>query len=263
MSGESPKLYRWKLVVEYDGTDFVGWSRQPGHRSVQGAIEACLEQILQHPVTLSVSGRTDAGVHARGQVAAFSTHKVREPKRVTLSLNGLLPPDVAIVHSELMPESFEPRFWSRSKCYKYFWLERPSRSPIRRAGVWHIHQRLDVDSMNKAALVLLGEHDFSSFRASGCQSKNAVRKIKDIAVQRHGDCVVLEVHGHGFLRHMVRIIAGTLFEVGRGRQSPDWVRVILTGKDRTKGGQTAPACGLFLESIVYGDGLPEWHQTEE
>ena len=237
----------------------MGWSRQPGQRTVQGTIEQCIQQIFQHEVTLSVSGRTDSGVHAFAQVAAFSSPKNKDVEKIRISLNGLLPEDVAIIEVEAMGLDFEPRFWSRSKCYRYTWFERPSRSPLRRHSVWHVRTPLRVDEMNRAAKLLLGKHDFSSFRARGCQAQSAVRQVKEISVRRiEGGYVYLDVHGHGFLRHMVRIIAGTLYEVGRNKQEAAWVDDVLCARDRTKAGRTAPAKGLALLDIRYGDGLPEW-----
>lgn len=254
--------YRWKLVVEYDGSDFVGWSRQPEQRTIQGSIEACLAQLCQHSAGVSVSGRTDAGVHALGQVAAFTTTKRWDAEKLRIGMNALLPADIAIVSVALVRPDFEPRFWSRSKRYRYTWLERPSRSPMRRRTVWHVHKALDSEAMHRASQALLGEHDFTTFRAQGCQAKHAVRRIQGISVTREGDSVVLDVHGHGFLRHMVRIIAGTLYEVGIGRQSEAWVAEVLASTDRTRGGRTAPAYGLCLMEVVYGDGPPEWFQPK-
>lgn len=202
------------------------------------------------------------GVHALGQVAAFTTHKKRDVEKIRIGVNALLPQDVAIVSLESVRLDFEPRFWSRSKRYRYCWLERPSRSPLRRNVSWHIYKRLNVEGMHLAAQSLLGEYDFSSFRAQGCQAKHAVRRVKGISVHREGDMVFLDVHGHGFLRHMVRIIAGTLFEVGTGKRKPEWIASVRDSKDRTKAGQTAPAFGLCLMEVVYGDGPPDWFRTK-
>ena len=175
----------------------------------------------------------------------------------------MLPDDIAIVSVEPVGIDFEPRFWSRSKCYRYTWFERPSRSPLRRNTVWHVTEPLNVQEMHKAAQTLLGEHDFSSFRASGCQAQNAIRRIKEISVSRtDGTYVHLDVHGHGFLRHMVRIVAGTLYEVGRNKRDTLWVESVLKARDRTKAGRTAPARGLSLVEIQYGEGLPEWMQPQ-
>jgi tRNA pseudouridine38-40 synthase len=254
---------RWKLILEYDGTGFVGWSRQRGLRSIQGEVEGVLERLLQHPVQLDVSGRTDAGVHALGQVAAFTTDKIRSPNKMRIGLNALLPPEIACVQAIETTGDFHPRFWSRSKKYRYTWLTRPSRSPLRRNGVWHIYRELDVEAMSRAAAFLVGEHDFSSFRAQGCQARHANRIVQDISVNRNNDEVFLDVYGHGFLRHMVRIIAGSLFEVGRGRKDAGWIEEVLQGKDRTKAGRTAPANGLCLMHVEYEDCPPPWFRADE
>jgi tRNA pseudouridine38-40 synthase len=250
--------YRWKLVVEYDGTEFVGWSRQPGQRTIQGCIEETLTQLFQHPIQVAGSGRTDAGVHALGQVAGFTAPKKRDPESIRLGLNGLLPHDISVVSVQRVGLDFEPRFWSRSKRYRYTWLVRSTRSPLQRRQVWHVFRPLDVEMMQLAGQHLVGKHDFSSFRAQGCQGKHAVRRIEALSVTTTGDNVHLDVHGHGFLRHMVRIVAGTLYEVGIGRQPSSWVTDVLQAKDRTRSGRTAPARGLCLMEVVYGEGPPDW-----
>jgi len=258
MTEQPDASFRWKLVVEYDGSDFAGWSRQPGQRTIQGCMESCLAQLFQESINVSVSGRTDAGVHALGQVAGFTTTKDRDGDKLRIGMNALLPKDVSVVSIERARPDFEPRFWSRSKRYRYTWLVRPSRSPLHRREVWHVHHKLDVGAMHRGGQSLLGEHDFSSFRAQGCQAKHAIRRIKGLEVFQKGERVFLDVHGHGFLRHMVRIVAGTLFEVGVGKQTEDWVNDVLEARDRTQAGRTAPARGLCLMEVVYGDGPPEW-----
>ena len=262
MSETTSETYRWKIVVEYDGTDFVGWSRQPGQRTIQGCLEACLAQLLQHPVQVSVSGRTDAGVHALGQVAGFTTYKLRDPFKFQTGMNALLPPDISVLSAECVRPDFEPRFWSRSKRYRYTWLVRPARSPMLRHRVWHVYHAMDAASMATGAAYLLGEHDFSSFRAQGCQAKHAVRIIKGIQVTQQGEFIYLDVHGHGFLRHMVRIIAGSLYEVGAGKRPSEWICQVLSARDRRQAGRTAAAGGLCLMEVEYGDGPPDWYDPK-
>lgn len=248
---------RWRIVLEYDGTDFEGWQIQPGRRTIQGELEAALARILGHPSPVLVSGRTDAGVHAEGQVAAFDAAVERSADAIRAGLNGELPPDLACVRAEPAVPDFDPRRWAWGKTYRYTWLDRPSRSPLRRRRAWHVRP-LDEEAMRPGAAHLLGVHDFSSFRAAGCGAAHPVREVAAISVHRVGDEVRLEVKGHGFLRHMVRIIAGTLTEVGLHKRDPSWVLDVLRANDRSWAGRTAPAQGLTLVEVRYGEGPPPW-----
>jgi tRNA pseudouridine38-40 synthase len=254
MSDPSPT--RWRLVMEYDGADFLGWQVQPGGRTVQGVLEEALEQLFLEPVRAYPSGRTDAGVHAIEQVVAFDARVERSPREVRDALNALLPDDVAVVRAERAEPDFDPRRWVEAKQYRYTWVDRPSRSPLRRDRAWHVRGPLDVEAMDAATHLLVGRHDFTSFRAAGCTAAHPVRLVKDMAVVRRDDEVHLDVVGHGFLRHMVRIIAGTLLEVGRGRRPPGWVGEVLAACDRSGAGRTAPPQGLTLLSVSYGAGPP-------
>ena len=251
---------RWRIVLEYDGTAFEGWQIQPGRRTIQGEVEAALATILGHPAPVRVSGRTDSGVHAEGQVAAFDAQVERSETAIRAGLNTALPPDLACIRAERVNADFDPRRWAWGKTYRYTWLDRPARSPLRRYRAWHV-RALDVEAMRVASLYLLGTHDFSTFRASGCGAAHPVREITAISVGRIGDQVQLEVQGHGFLRHMVRIIAGTLTDVGHGKRGSDWVLDVLNARDRTQGGRTAPAHGLTLVEVRYGEGLPPWSKA--
>jgi len=242
---------RWKLVLEYDGTDFHGWGLQPNTRTVQGAVEAGLGDFLGHPVRVAVSGRTDAGVHALGQVIAFDTHARRTPESMRDGLNHNLPADVACVHAEPVAGDFDPRRATRSKLYRYAWLTRPARSPLRRDRVWHMRYPLDVDAMHQAVQALAGTHDYATFRSSRCQAKSSVRTLPHWQVRRVGQEVHLQATGHGFLQHMIRIVAGSLTEVGRGRREVSWMGELLEARDRTRAGRTAPACGLTLVRVDY------------
>ncbi|TNE84454.1 MAG: tRNA pseudouridine(38-40) synthase TruA [Deltaproteobacteria bacterium] len=247
------------MVLEYDGTRFAGWQVQPGQRTVQAEIEAALERFLGHPVRVSVAGRTDAGVHALGQVISFETRARRPVAAMAKALNGMLPDDVAVVTAREVPLAFDPRRWAWSKHYRYRWLDRDARSPLRAPHVWKVRGPLDVAAMDAAAALLVGRHDFGAFRAVGCAAAHAVREVTGASVTRVGDEVHLDVHGNGFLRHMVRIIAGTLHEVGRGAQGPAWVGEVLASQDRARAGRTAPAAGLTKIAVHYEEGPPPWH----
>jgi tRNA pseudouridine38-40 synthase len=262
-AGSDPSELRFRLTLEYDGTDFVGWEVQPGQRSIQGEVERALARILGHPVRVAVSGRTDSGVHALGQVAAFTTTASRSATTVRDGLNALLPPDVACRHAELVVPDFDPRRHARTKHYRYRWLDSKVPSPLRRGRVYWIRTGLCATSMDEAALSLAGTHDFATFRAAGCGAATTVRTIPTWRVRRVDDEVQLDVWGHGFLRHMVRIVAGTLTEVGRGARSPAWVAQALHARRRAAAGPTAPACGLALVSVTYaGDpDRPEDHTS--
>lgn len=248
---------RWKLRVEYAGGAFVGWGIQPGQRTVQGEIERALSTFVDHPVRVEVSGRTDAGVSALGQICAFTTHARRPAKGMRDGVNALLPDDVAVLHAEPVPLDFNPRRHTKLKVYRYVWLVRPTRSPLRHGRVWHVKDELDVEAMHEAVQALAGTHDFQSFRASSCAVPTSVRTIPAWRVERAGDEVHLTVEGHGFLQHMIRIVAGSLYEVGRGRRPIGWMGEVLAGRDRTRAGRTAPASGLTLVRVSYeGESSP-------
>ncbi|MCO4744618.1 MAG: tRNA pseudouridine(38-40) synthase TruA [Proteobacteria bacterium] len=252
-------MTRFAIRVEYVGTAFSGWQVQPGERTVQLVIEQALERLVQHPTRVTVSGRTDSGVHALGQVASFVTTASRSARAVRDGLNANLPSDVAVVDAWEVPEAFDPRRWSWGKHYRYRWLNRPSRSPMRADHTWHQRRVLDVEAMKVAASHLVGRHDFTSFRAAGCAAAHPIREVTRVEVARHDDEVWLDVWGNGFLRHMVRIVAGTLTEVGRGAETSEWVRAVLQAKDRDQAARTAPAAGLCLIEVRYEEGPPPWH----
>ena len=248
---------RWKITLEYDGTDFAGWQFQPGQRTLQGTIEEALTRLCDHPVTVSVSGRTDAGVHALAQVASFQTSARRDERAIRAGLNAFLPLDFACVRAEPVEDAFDARYWSWGKHYRYTWLVRDSRSPLIRTRAWHL-RGLDAAPMAEAVGAIVGRHDFTSFRAQGCAASHPNRTIEAATVTADGDLVHLDVHGQGFLRHMVRIIAGTLAEVGSGKRPSTFVADALAARDRTAAGQTAPPNGLTLIEAKFGDGPPPW-----
>jgi len=246
---------RVKLTLEYDGTRYVGWQVQRNGPSVQAALEAALLKLLGAPVELEVAGRTDAGVHALGQVVAFDTPLALPLKAYWMGLNGILPPDIAVVDVAEVPAGFDPRRWSRGKRYRYCISNRRTRAPLRRTTHWELFAALDVEAMQRASSRLLGRHDFSAFRAADCQAAHPVREIRGIDVQgTSGDEVRFEFAGTAFLKHMVRNLVGTLVEVGRGRQTEAWVTALLESRDRTLSGPTAPPQGLTLVEVLYGDG---------
>jgi tRNA pseudouridine38-40 synthase len=242
---------RVRLVLEYDGTDFAGYQLQPGNPSIQGAVEEALAVALRHPVRLAVAGRTDSGVHARMQVCAFETDRDMPADRLRAALNGLLPASIGCIEVAEAPPGFDPRRAPHRKQYVYRWLDRPGRSPLRARTVWHVARRLDDRAMALGASHLVGQHDFTSFRAAGCAAKTPVRTIPRVEVVRLEDEVHLITEGTGYLRHMVRIVAGTLLDVGRGVRPPEWVAEVLAARDRAVAGKTAPAKGLTLEWIRY------------
>jgi tRNA pseudouridine38-40 synthase len=241
-----------RLVVEYDGTGLAGWQRQANGPSVQQHLEEALAAMLQHEVRVVGASRTDAGVHARGQVASFRTERAIPLHGIRRGLNSILPPAIAVIDADEVPDDFHPRFSATGKHYRYTLLVRRDRSPFWRDRAWHRPQGVDVALMQEAAGALLGEHDFAAFRAAGCAARTTRRRVDRIAVARDGDLVTLDVRGNAFLRHMVRIVTGTLVEVGEGRRPVAEVGEILGSRDRTRAGQTAPPQGLELLSVFYG-----------
>jgi len=245
---------RLKLTLEYEGTAYVGWQRQPNGVSVQEVVERALAALLGAEVEAVAAGRTDSGVHALGQVVAFDAPRALPLGAYLRGLSALLPPDVAVVGAEEVAPGFDPRRWATGKRYRYLVSNRPVRSPLRRRTHWEVFAPLDVGAMDEAARPLLGTHDFSAFRAANCEAKTAVRTLRELAVLGDGDVVQLELEGTAFLKHMVRNIVGTLVEVGRGDRPVPWVAEVLASGDRTRAGPTAPAHGLVLVEVTYGEG---------
>ncbi|HXJ48463.1 MAG TPA: tRNA pseudouridine(38-40) synthase TruA [Candidatus Acidoferrum sp.] len=247
-----------RLVVEYDGTELCGWQRQANGPTVQGHLEAALGKLLAHEVTVTGASRTDAGVHARGQVASFRTERTIPLHGVRRGLNSLLPPAIAVTSASEAADDFHPRFSATGKHYRYLVFTRGDRSPLWRSRAWHHPGGLDLAAMRQAGGALIGEHDFAAFRAAGCTARTTVRHIEEIAIGEAGDAasdphlVAIDVRGNAFLRNMVRIVVGTLVEVGEGRRPVGQVAEILASRDRTQAGLTAPAHGLELVSVRYG-----------
>ena len=237
-----------KLTLEYDGTDFVGWQVQPNGRSVQEVVEAALSRMLGEPVRVTGAGRTDAGVHAAGQVCSLRTEKRVPLKAFVLGMNSLLPPDVAVVEAADVAPDFDARRSASGKRYEYRIWNGPSRSPLRRRRAWELFRPLDVAAMRAAARHLLGEHDFSAFRASDCPAKTTRRilRVLDVTGESGGE-ILVAAEATAFLKHMVRNLA----EVGMGKRSPESMPALLAGGDRTRAGVTAPPQGLTLVRVDY------------
>jgi tRNA pseudouridine38-40 synthase len=238
--------------VEYDGTELHGWQRQDGQPTVQQHLEEALAQLLQHEATVAGASRTDAGVHARGQIASFRTEKPIPLHGIRRGLNSLLPPAIAIRDAAEVPEEFHPRFSATGKHYRYTILARPDRSPRWRERAWYHPEALNLHLMHDASRALVGEHDFAAFRAAGCTAQTTMRRVDSITFTRlHPDLIEVDIRGNAFLRMMVRILVGTLTEVGSGHRSIVQVAEILASKDRTQAGITAPPHGLELVAVHY------------
>jgi tRNA pseudouridine38-40 synthase len=246
-----------RLVVEYDGTQLCGWQRQANGPTVQGHLEAALGKLLAHEAAVVGASRTDAGVHARGQVASFRTARAIPLHGIRRGLNSLLPRQIAVREAAEVPADFHPRFSATSKHYRYTILARPDRSPRWRDRAWHHPEPLSIEAMAAAAAPLLGEHDFAAFRAAGCTAVTTTRRVDaiDLSVP-DPELLVVDVRGNAFLRNMVRILVGTLAEVGAGRRAPGQVAEILDSRDRTRAGITAPAHGLELMEVCYDGSRP-------
>lgn len=239
-----------KLTLEYDGTDFVGWQVQPNGRSVQEVIEQALGTLLKERTQVTGAGRTDAGVHAAGQVCSLRTERTVPLKAFVLGLNSLLPPDVAVLAAEEMPADFHARHSASGKRYQYRISNRPTRSPLLRRNHWEIYRPLDVAAMREGARHFLGDHDFSAFRAADCPAKTTRRVMRRFDVEGETD-LVITVEATAFLKQMVRNLVGTLVEVGLGKREPASIAQLLREGDRTKAGPTAPPQGLTMAKVFY------------
>ena len=241
-----------KLVVEYDGTHYLGWQVQPKVSTIQEVLQEKLFSLTGERVHLMGSGRTDAGVHALGQVAHFKTKSLLDPQTIQRALNGLLPSDIVIQSVVEVDEGFHARRSSKSKVYEYRILNRNLRSAFHKGYAWHIPQKLNLKEMKKATRQLIGEHDFASFQSLGSPQKTTVRKVIRAEWKRDRDGFLrFEIEANGFLKQMVRAIVGTLVEVGKGKIDSVAFRRVLDSKDRRKAGPTAPAHGLFLKEVKY------------
>jgi tRNA pseudouridine38-40 synthase len=249
----------YKITLAYDGTGLIGWQRQARGVSVQGLVEDAVRPIAGADVHVAGAGRTDAGVHALGQVASFAFERAVDPPTLMRAMNARLPAEVRVLSAETVPASFHARFSARGKSYQYRILNADVLDPFERAYVWHVIGALDVAVMSRAASYFVGEHDFSAFQAGEGTAKSAVRKVFHCGVRMAdgGESMILvDVSGDGFLRHMVRTLVGSLVDIGRGRRPAEWIQELLAGRRRTDAGPTTPARGLFLVSVDYGPSAP-------
>jgi len=245
-----------KLLLEYQGTAYVGWQRQVQPNSIQQVVEEAIGRITGRASRLIGASRTDAGVHAAGQVANFRTESALPPERLREALNAVLPPDIAVLDVEEVPEDFHARFDAVSKRYEYTIRTGPVRPALGRELCWHCRWPLDVDRMRRAAAPLVGTHDFAGFASSGSDRKGSVRTLTRCDVHQAPGRMVLVLEGDGFLYNMVRTIAGTLVDIGRGKLPVERVAEVLAAGDRTRAGRTAPARGLCLVRVDYGGTPP-------
>lgn len=242
---------RFAAGIEYDGTAYCGWQRQPHAPSVQECVEQAFSKVANHPVEVVCAGRTDTGVHATAQVIHFDTDAQRDIRSWTLGANANLPKDIAVTWVQPVEDDFHARFGATQRQYRYVILNRETRPALLRDRVCWNHRPIDLAAMQQAAEHLKGEHDFSAFRALACQAKSPVRTVGKLDVSAEGDCIYIDIEANAFLHHMVRNIAGTLMKVGRGEASPDWVAEVLAARDRALAGITAPAGGLYFVRVQY------------
>ena len=240
-----------KLTIEYDGKDFNGWQKQPTKLNIQGTIEQAIKIVTGEEVDLMASGRTDAGVHAFGQVANFKTNSNIPIEKIPIALNSNLKKSIRIISAEEVDERFHSRLTCKRKTYRYVINNSGFSSAIYRNLETHIPQKLDIEKMKQAAKYFEGEHDFKAFKSSGTSGKNSVRTIYKAEVRKEEDNIIIELTGNGFLYNMVRIISGTLLDVGLGKIKPEEIPEIIESKDRQRAGRTLPAHGLYLVQVVY------------
>lgn len=240
-----------KLTLEYDGTHYHGWQRQPRLNTIQGTVENALQQLTRKPIRITGAGRTDAGVHALGQVAHFAPPISFDSDTWTRGLNALLPDDIAVRSAEEVPSSFHARFSAKKKTYTYFIYNHPRRSPLHRRTAWHIFQPLELSKMKKASRLLIGRHDFTSLCAATSEGEDRIVDLQKIDLKKEGDRIKVTFQAPRFLQYMVRNLVGLLVEVGRGRRAVSEIPQILKGRDRRLAGPTAPPQGLFLIRIDY------------
>lgn len=248
-------MRRVKLTLAYDGTAYRGFQVQPNGPTVQSVTEAALARLLQEPVKLRAAGRTDAGVHAREQAVDFADSGIRPAETILRGGNALLPPDIRILSAAEVPLSFDARRHAKEKEYRYFLLLHPVASPFFSRYAWHIEKPLDLGAIREGLSHVVGEHDFSSFRGQGCTARTTVRTIFRTELTEELPALFsISIIGNGFLRHMVRNIVGTLVDVGKGKYPHERVRELLSLRDRSEAGPTAPAHGLFLWAVEYPGG---------
>lgn len=240
-----------KVVLEYDGSRFVGWQQQARGRTVEAELKRALRELMGKEHTVYAAGRTDAGAHAEGQVVNFRYEGRITPPRLVAALNARLPDDVAALSAEVVSDDFHARHSARWRRYRYRYVDRPARPALERGRCWHVGTRLDIEAMSRAAQLLAGRHDWTSYCSASEPPNARVREMRSPKVVRRGDFVELELVAEGFLRGLARSIAGALAEVGRGRRKPEWVGEVLAARDRRLAPKTAPAGGLTLMEVIY------------
>jgi tRNA pseudouridine38-40 synthase len=240
-----------RIKLEYDGTAYSGWQLQSGQDSIQGRIEAALRLIFSQQVRVHGAGRTDAGVHARGQVAAFRLPRPFAPGELMRALNALLPSDIAVTAACGAADSFDPRRDARSRIYEYRVLNQPIRSVFEFRYAWMVREPLDLDAMNAAACVFIGEHDFAAMRSLGSEERTTVRRVLASEWQRQGVVLTYQVEATAFLRHMVRTMVAAMVDAGRGASTPESIKQLLDSRNRAIAPASAPACGLYLVEVRY------------
>lgn len=246
---------RIALGVEYEGSGFCGWQSQAGGGAVQDAVESALSMVADTPTRVVCAGRTDAGVHALGQVVHFDTEAVRPDTAWVRGVNAHLPASVAVRWAQPVPDGFHARFSARGRRYRYVLLNRGERPGLMAKRVGWFHRPLDAEAMRAAAALLLGEHDFSAFRSVECQARSPIKTLRRADVARHGDLLVFDFEASAFLHHMVRNIVGALVYVGKGAHPSEWLGELLAGRDRARAAPTFEACGLYFAGVDYD---PVW-----
>lgn len=245
---------RYKITIEYDGTNLIGWQKQREGNSVQGYIEKAIEGFSHQQTEVFAAGRTDAGVHALFQVAHFDLESDKNEYKMQESLNALLRElnaPVSVIKTEIVSDNFHARFSAKGRGYIYRILNRRGPSPLLQNRVWHVTCPLNIEAMQKGAQHLLGNHDFSSFRGAGCQALSPIKTLDKLDITKKDDEIIFTVEARSFIYHQVRNMVGTLKEVGEGKLKPEDVKTILEAKDRTKAGISAPAYGLYLNKVIY------------
>lgn len=251
---------RIALGVEYDGRPYCGWQSQPSGNTVQDALQAALSQIADAPIAVIAAGRTDTGVHGLEQVVHFDTPIARPLTAWVRGANAYLPDSIAVRWAHAVPDEFHARFSAEGRSYRYLLINRPVRSAIHAGKMGWFHLPLDIEAMRKAAQYLLGEHDFSAFRAAECQAKSPVKCMNNIDIFQEGEMLVFELSANAFLHHMVRNIVGCLVYVGKGKYPPEWLAEVLAGRERRRAAPTFAPDGLYLRRIAYD---PKWGLPQE
>ena len=248
---ELPAGRNIRLLLAYDGSPYLGWQVQPQGPTVQGVLQEALRRVTGQETTVKGSGRTDAGVHALGQVANFHTSSLMSPESFGHALNSVLPRTIAVLEAREVGADFDAQFSAVEKTYRYRVFNSRVRSPFELGRSWNINTHIDLELISYISSIILGKHDFSSFRASACVARSPIRNLKGCTVAREGDIITFELTADGFLRHMVRNIVGTLVDAGRGRFTAEDVAGILAARDRTRAGIAAPPYGLYLLRVSY------------